>query len=632
MRIRIYRYILRVITFLLIATAAHADNVQTATNTAALSAMSVSGGPPAIMRLGYATAGDAPSLLYIASSSPCLMNSGSGDGGAQVPSADGKCWIATFPAEGADVREWGAKADGSTLATSAFNAAFAVGNVCVLVPPSTSGFFVDTLTIPQNGCLKGSKISPGNSSAGFAGTSWIKCAGAASSDCVISTATDSLHSPGIIEAITLVGGPATPNTGSVGYRMASGYNSIIRDLSVYGFDTCTAWGPNPVSIASHVYNLNQGRCASHYSVIDGFPEVYFVGGRWGMNGGNNFSDADDFVLFTNTTATGAGGGPNTIIFDDIQFNPGDGGGVGCAFKWGGFTGSGGAQQVFKITNSHVEYHTYTGSNQKGFFCSDATVPLIRQLWIDNTDGDNGLTGGLFNFNPATKLQGVYIRDTVWNCTGTSIDFGASTTALEANFFTHNTWCGNVSWTGGVQTSLFLDQNTDIGSMTINGPWGNLFISDIFAGGFFDNATGNIAMSGFAAIGYGPVVKFGGSGGSSTGWTYTSRGFAARTPNGGFKLHGVVTFAGKAIGAAAGSINISGSPYVCATTPVGAPGANTPSVLLNVSGLTSGIVAQMLSDSTVTLTQFEPTGQAVLTDANFTASSQIQFDVECNKAQ
>lgn len=109
MRNRVYRYILPVITFLLIATAAQADNVQTATNTAALSAISVSGGPPAVMRLGYAAAGDAPPLLYIASSSPCSMNSGSGDGGAQAPSADGKCWVATFPAEGADIREWGRK-------------------------------------------------------------------------------------------------------------------------------------------------------------------------------------------------------------------------------------------------------------------------------------------------------------------------------------------------------------------------------------------------------------------------------------------------------------------------------------------------------------------------------------------
>ncbi|MDK4701865.1 hypothetical protein PH562_06385 [Rhizobium sp. CNPSo 4062] len=60
MRNRIHGYILHVIAFLLIATAAQADNVQTATNTAALSAMSVSDGPPAVMRLGYAAAGDAP--------------------------------------------------------------------------------------------------------------------------------------------------------------------------------------------------------------------------------------------------------------------------------------------------------------------------------------------------------------------------------------------------------------------------------------------------------------------------------------------------------------------------------------------------------------------------------------------
>ncbi len=628
---RVYRCILRALALLLIATGAHADNVQTATNTAALSAMSVSGGPPAVMRLGYATAGDAPSLLYIASSSPCSMNSGSGDGGAQVSSADGKCWIATFPAEGADIREWGAKADGSTLATSAFNAAFAAGNICVLVPPSTNGFYVDALTIPQGRCLRGSATAPGNYNAGYAGTSWIKCVAVANSTCVLSAASDGSHSPGIIERITIVGSPSVPNSGAVGYQMTDGYNITIRDLSVFNFDTCTKWGPTIAGIAAHVYNLNQGRCRTHYSVVDGFPEVYFYGGRWGMNNAGDFANSDDFVLFTRTTAVGAGGGPNTVILDGIQFNPGVGG-VGCAFKWGGYTGSGGAQQVFKITNSHVEYHTYTGSNAKGFFCSDNTVPTIRALWIDNVDGDNGLTGGLFNFNSATALQEFHMKDTTWNCSGTSIDFSGSTSYGEANFFTHNTWCGTVSWAGGSSTSLFLNQNTDIGKLTLSGPWGHLVNSDNMVGGLADTATGNISASGFGKIGWIPAVKFGGSGGSSTGWTYTSNGFAARLPNGGFKLHGEITFSAKAGGSATGSFNVSGSPYLCSTSGAGDPGGGTPMVLLNMSGLVTSVQAQMLSDSTVVLTQYASVGQVVLTDANFTASSQIQFDVECNKAQ
>jgi hypothetical protein len=58
-------------------------------------------------RLGYETAGDAPPVLYTRSNSACSLNAGAGDGGGQVSTSDGKCWIATFPATGADGRAWG---------------------------------------------------------------------------------------------------------------------------------------------------------------------------------------------------------------------------------------------------------------------------------------------------------------------------------------------------------------------------------------------------------------------------------------------------------------------------------------------------------------------------------------------
>ena len=70
--------------------------------------------PMGVMRLGYAAAGDAAPLFFKPGSALCSLNSGSGDGGSQVPSSNGKCWLAVFPATGADVREFGAKGDSST--------------------------------------------------------------------------------------------------------------------------------------------------------------------------------------------------------------------------------------------------------------------------------------------------------------------------------------------------------------------------------------------------------------------------------------------------------------------------------------------------------------------------------------
>ncbi|MEI1276590.1 glycosyl hydrolase family 28-related protein [Klebsiella pneumoniae] len=92
-----------------------------------------------ITRLGFYAAGDAPPLTYTASASACSLSSGNGDNGSQVKSADSKCWLANFPSGPEDVREWGAKGDGSTDNTTAMNAAHATGAV-ILYPAGTWNF------------------------------------------------------------------------------------------------------------------------------------------------------------------------------------------------------------------------------------------------------------------------------------------------------------------------------------------------------------------------------------------------------------------------------------------------------------------------------------------------------------
>lgn len=90
-----------------------------------------------VLRLGYAAIGDSPSVLYTPSATACLLNSGAGDGGSQVPSSDGKCWIASLPGP-VDVRIFGAKCDGSTDDTAAFAAAAASKGAggTLLMPPA----------------------------------------------------------------------------------------------------------------------------------------------------------------------------------------------------------------------------------------------------------------------------------------------------------------------------------------------------------------------------------------------------------------------------------------------------------------------------------------------------------------
>jgi hypothetical protein len=116
----------------------------TAVSNTALSAIA-STAYPQVTRLGYAAAGDSPPVVYTPSVSACSLNAGAGDGGSQVPSADGKCWIANLKGE-FNPKVWGAACDRSTDDTAALTRMLAlvvsythitIPNSCVFKSPLT---------------------------------------------------------------------------------------------------------------------------------------------------------------------------------------------------------------------------------------------------------------------------------------------------------------------------------------------------------------------------------------------------------------------------------------------------------------------------------------------------------------
>jgi hypothetical protein len=86
-----------------------------ATN-AALTASSTGSYPNGVWRENYAAGLGAPPLWFVPETGTCAANSRLNDGGSCVntSSGDGNSLYAVFPAEGADMRQWGVKFDGST--------------------------------------------------------------------------------------------------------------------------------------------------------------------------------------------------------------------------------------------------------------------------------------------------------------------------------------------------------------------------------------------------------------------------------------------------------------------------------------------------------------------------------------
>lgn len=103
-----------------------------------------------VVRDGYAALGDVPSLTYIASDSACSLNGGSGDDGSQIPTSDRKCWIANFPSSGFDVRQFGAKGNGTTNDTVAVQRAI---NFACAAGSSPTGYSGGDVLLPRGAYL-----------------------------------------------------------------------------------------------------------------------------------------------------------------------------------------------------------------------------------------------------------------------------------------------------------------------------------------------------------------------------------------------------------------------------------------------------------------------------------------------
>lgn len=159
----------------------------TVANNAALTALSTAA-TPIVTRLGFYSAGDSPAVTYSASGSACSLNSGAGDTGSQVRSANNLCWLGSFPATGADIRQFGAKVDGTTDDSAAVQFAInyesTTGGI-VLFPAGTTQLNTGVVVTIGGVTIKGIgwQEYSGTESSGTPGpnSSWILSTSAAAS-------------------------------------------------------------------------------------------------------------------------------------------------------------------------------------------------------------------------------------------------------------------------------------------------------------------------------------------------------------------------------------------------------------------------------------------------------------------
>lgn len=535
---------------------------------------------------------------------------------------------------GTDVRTFGCKPDG-TDQTACINNALANAPDCVVIPATPLGFYVvGTLTVTK--CLRGTLWNPSNNALGFSGSSYIRCNNQAAQQCVAVNNSDKYAAQ--IENIIFTGSGATPVAGSIGLQWLGGFNLILNNVLIDNFGACAYFGPSAASgvqpTSMHSMNVMLSRCSKHYVVNDGLPELSFVGGRWGGGGSTDYNSADDFYFGTQTTAGGGGGGPNTLVIDGVQINPGNKT-VGCAFRWGNFrTSPSGVWGANKIVNSHVEVlagGAYTGTNpQRGMFCYDSTVPVLPEMKVIASDFDeDGAPKVLpiLNIDPAVKWSNGSRLTFIGNEMQTA---PFSMTIHDEQFAFGPTFIGNwfyqpATFTAGdITATAYLANNTFYSGYTIGGQWGSLNVSNNW-GVLTDSATGNVYMSGDAGRAWTPTLTFGNA---SVGMTYgTQNGTIQRTPNGGFAAQASIVLTNK--GTSTGLARIAGLPVSCGALA----GAAIPVTLLNMSGLTGAVMVTAAGAANFAfVSQASATGQSVLTDPNFTNTSQIGVVINCGRTQ
>ena len=177
--------------------------------------------------------------------------------------------------------------------------------------------------------------------------------------------------------------------------------------------------------------------------------------------------------------------------------------------------------------------------------------------------------------------------------------------------------------GDVTATAYLSSNTFYSGYTIAGQWGSLNIANNW-GVLADTASGNVYMSGDAGRTWTPSLTFGNA---AVGMTGTQTGTIQRTPNGGFAAQASIVLTNK--GTSTGLARIAGLPVSCGALA----GTGVPVTLLNMAGLTGAVMTTAAGAANYAfVAQVSATGQNVLTDVNFTNTSQIGVVINCGRTQ
>lgn len=378
------------------------------------------------------------------------------DAGPAMRTATGASTSRSFADAAADfmsVTEFGAACDGTTDDTAALNTALNSG-VRRLMVPSRVCYAAGAVVGPASADIEidGVSLAPGNPATG----STIRCAATVSPCLTLGGNNRSLTVRNLL--VDRAGGKPAPTL--TGLLVVDAYNALLDNVMSHNHGRCFAFqahNSTGLGLGGRGINLNSGACSGTHVLVDSWPELRISSSRFGMNGLGDY-DASSYVQFIGTD-TSTNGGPNTIEFQNDQFNQGS----TLTHYWLDFVNldhpaTGGNAQIFHFDNVHVEAMDTCGVH------SDASWNYILGLSFTNSTYYDNLAQFLC-LNAATSLETPIIKG---NNIQTAPFTYAPNNQLNQWNFSDNVVNAKMTVVAPVNSQAVFDNNTFTNGITVSG--------------------------------------------------------------------------------------------------------------------------------------------------------------------
>jgi hypothetical protein len=565
----------------------------------------------AVMRLDYAPSLGAPPLVYTPGSAPCSLDSGAGDGGSQVRSSDGKCWIARF-SDAPDVREWGVACDATTDDSAAINAALRLGVTIAI--PSLACRAANTIVVPPGAGLRGATFNTQEPPSG----SQVICDLGVSPCVELFAPTSGSSSQGgqVVSNLTInrAAGPIPPG---VICLLDETFSATMENINCDGHDIAyETLNIGIYGIVAISRNLHSCNISGSDVVQNGFAEWHIAESRFGCNE-TRTSAQSNYVLIE-----GGPNGPNAPTIGDTQFNAVPN--PVCFINWSNLTGAPPIMSEFRFFDNHMEFTGGPGLSHN-VFCTDPSAATVENVsFTHNTILDNNGASTVWNLNPVTALGDWRFSGNEWQGfgkNGWNLSPGQPMYGVTAVGEIYN--LPRVTVTGLPGSSVTFGDDVFDGGLTVAGIFapGSAHFSGVLAGG----DVVNLAKS--------PVeidIPTHGETDASNSLGLSFATLSARSAK--WRLHNsTITysffFSVADIGAGSGPALISGLPF-----PNAASNPIPPSIIscTKMNRLGSPVLGPPSAlATTAALYQSGPTGIGGLTAANFSVGStrQERFDYQ-----